>query len=243
MVFPVFVLTVSYRNCAADESYVVTQGDTLSSIADVFYSDASQWKLIFEANRDKLKDPHDIRPQQVLILPGVSEPEDDVEALLAKGTTDVAAPQVKPEVLPIPLASVKESASFEPKQKPALRQDARSMPASMPVRRPSVRRLITDYDGKIIASKNSDRDMYGQGDRVVVNLGSKDGLVVGDMLLVVKKTDQLTQKQNKSGQHKKDQYFYKELGSLKIMVVDESSADGDIIMSRDPIFIGDGVLK
>jgi LysM repeat protein len=50
-------------------SYTVKAGDTLSKIAKAHYGDASQYTKIFEANRDKLKDPDKIFPGQVLVIP------------------------------------------------------------------------------------------------------------------------------------------------------------------------------
>ena len=50
-------------------TYTVKKGDTLSHIAKAHYGRASQWKRIFEANRDQLDDPDRIKPGQVLKIP------------------------------------------------------------------------------------------------------------------------------------------------------------------------------
>lgn len=50
-------------------SYTVKAGDSLSKIAKAHYGDAGQYTKIFEANRDKLKDPDKIFPGQVLTIP------------------------------------------------------------------------------------------------------------------------------------------------------------------------------
>lgn len=54
-----------------DESsnYVVAAGDTLSTIAEHFYGDASTWKRLFDANRDQLAEPSDVQPGQMLKIP------------------------------------------------------------------------------------------------------------------------------------------------------------------------------
>jgi nucleoid-associated protein YgaU len=54
---------------AADRSYTVRKGDTLSHIAKAHYGKASDWQRIFEANRDQLDDPDLIHPGQVLRIP------------------------------------------------------------------------------------------------------------------------------------------------------------------------------
>jgi nucleoid-associated protein YgaU len=50
-------------------NYVVKSGDTLSKISQEFYGDAGQYMRIFEANRDKLKDPNKIQAGQSLVIP------------------------------------------------------------------------------------------------------------------------------------------------------------------------------
>lgn len=49
----------------------VTGGETLADIAarDVVYNDALLWPLIYKANRDQIKDPKEIYPGQVLVIP------------------------------------------------------------------------------------------------------------------------------------------------------------------------------
>jgi nucleoid-associated protein YgaU len=47
----------------------VKSGDSLSKIAKQEYGDASKWPLIFEANKDILKDPDKIFPGQQLKIP------------------------------------------------------------------------------------------------------------------------------------------------------------------------------
>jgi LysM repeat protein len=54
---------------AAARTYTVKSGDTLSKIAKEHYGEAGKWRAIFEANRDKIKDPDLIHPGQVLDIP------------------------------------------------------------------------------------------------------------------------------------------------------------------------------
>jgi nucleoid-associated protein YgaU len=53
----------------APQTYTVQKGDTLSEIAQKFYGKASEYRRIFEANRDQLSDPDKIRVGQVLKVP------------------------------------------------------------------------------------------------------------------------------------------------------------------------------
>jgi nucleoid-associated protein YgaU len=54
---------------AAERSYTVKAGDTLSKIAKEHLGDANAYMKIFNANKDKLSDPDKIQPGQVLKLP------------------------------------------------------------------------------------------------------------------------------------------------------------------------------
>ncbi len=51
------------------KTYEVQSGDTLSSIAKSEYGDANAYNRIFAANQPMLKDPHEIYPGQVLLIP------------------------------------------------------------------------------------------------------------------------------------------------------------------------------
>jgi len=46
-------------------------GDTLWRIAEKVYGDRNKWPLIYEANRDVIKDPNKIYPKQVLKIPPI----------------------------------------------------------------------------------------------------------------------------------------------------------------------------
>ena len=59
----------STADAKGGRTYTVTKGDSLSKIAKQFYGDAKQWKKIFEANKDGIKNPDLIRVGQVLRIP------------------------------------------------------------------------------------------------------------------------------------------------------------------------------
>ena len=50
-------------------TYTVEPGNYLSQIAVVEYGNANDWPLIWNANRDKIRDPNLIYPGQVLYIP------------------------------------------------------------------------------------------------------------------------------------------------------------------------------
>jgi nucleoid-associated protein YgaU len=54
-------------------TYTVMAGDSLSKIAKHLYGKASLWPRIFEANKDKIKNPDLIHPGQVLTIPDLDD--------------------------------------------------------------------------------------------------------------------------------------------------------------------------
>ena len=54
---------------APERTYTVQRGDSLWRIAQRYYGDGRQWGRIFEANRDKIRNPRLIYPGQTLIIP------------------------------------------------------------------------------------------------------------------------------------------------------------------------------
>jgi nucleoid-associated protein YgaU len=57
---------------AAQKTYTVKAGDTLSKIAKEQLGDADAYPEIFNANRDQLSDPDKIKPGQVLKIPAMA---------------------------------------------------------------------------------------------------------------------------------------------------------------------------
>ena len=53
----------------AAKIYEVVSGDSLSKIAKREYGNANEWRRIFDANQDILKDPDKIYPGQKLKIP------------------------------------------------------------------------------------------------------------------------------------------------------------------------------
>lgn len=49
--------------------YTIESGDSLSKIAQEFYGDAQKYNVIFDANREVIKDPNKIYPGQKIRIP------------------------------------------------------------------------------------------------------------------------------------------------------------------------------
>ncbi|MFN8579752.1 MAG: LysM peptidoglycan-binding domain-containing protein [Gemmatimonadaceae bacterium] len=60
---------MSQAEAAPEVTYTVKSGDSLSKIAKHVYGEAGKWKVIWEANKDTVKNPDLIYPGQVLKIP------------------------------------------------------------------------------------------------------------------------------------------------------------------------------
>ena len=70
---PVVTRTVTTNNTAASkpsgQNYTVKRGDCLWNIAKKYYGNGSKYTTIYNANRDKIKNPNLIYPGQLLWIP------------------------------------------------------------------------------------------------------------------------------------------------------------------------------
>jgi nucleoid-associated protein YgaU len=64
------VESVDLQGIDVTHRYVTMPGDSLSKIAGKVYGNPENWQEIYKINRDKIIDPHKIRPSITLILPG-----------------------------------------------------------------------------------------------------------------------------------------------------------------------------
>lgn len=53
------------------QEYTVMKDDTLQKIAKKFYNSYGKWIKIYEANKDKIKNPNFVRPGTVITIPAV----------------------------------------------------------------------------------------------------------------------------------------------------------------------------
>lgn len=67
------------RPADAARTYTVKSGDSLWKISEQIYGNGNDWRRIFEANRDRIKDPDVIQPGWVLSIPAQAGREGELE--------------------------------------------------------------------------------------------------------------------------------------------------------------------
>ncbi len=110
-------------------NHTVKKGDTLWDIAGHYYEDPFLWPIIYEANKNNIKDPHWIYPDQVFAIPPYQEEETravipettGVESVPAKIETTTTTTSAKPVISPTPTTQEKvtptpEEASKKPEK-------------------------------------------------------------------------------------------------------------------------------
>ncbi|MEX0935311.1 MAG: LysM peptidoglycan-binding domain-containing protein [Gemmatimonadota bacterium] len=116
---------------AGERTHVVESGETLDAIAREYLGSASDWRVIFEANRDRIQNPDRIEVGMTLTIPGVDTGDG--------GPSRVTAVQVGgPERPPQDLDSYEtrrellESSRFEPSGVPEVPVSTRTVFYDMP---------------------------------------------------------------------------------------------------------------
>ncbi len=97
---------------AALSSYIVQNGDTLGALAQRFLGNAGEWPVLYEMNRETVKNPNLIYPGQLLMLPipPVAAEAPAVEAPVAEAPVPEAPAAEAPAAeVPVPEAPAAEA--------------------------------------------------------------------------------------------------------------------------------------
>ncbi|HBE73808.1 MAG TPA: hypothetical protein DDW31_06975 [candidate division Zixibacteria bacterium] len=161
----------------------VIDGDTLWDLAGHYLQNSFSWPLIWEANKDKVEDPHWIYPGQELAIPplGAAGPvaEPDTSA-------PVAAPAAEQPEMPEP---------EEPAARPVAEMRRSQLIGLRKAATPVVSEalafisgyLSTEEEkplGRFIHTDVKQAEFLNTNDRVYINLGVRDGTRPGDRFAV-----------------------------------------------------------
>lgn len=104
----VSMLSMSMTVCAA-ENYTVASGDHLMKIAKEKYGDENKWNIIYEANKEAIKEPTKIYPGQVIVIPDLAE-EAGAPAMQLTVVPETETPTIQMEILETPVVQEKQPA-------------------------------------------------------------------------------------------------------------------------------------
>lgn len=209
----------------------VIEGDTLWDLAGHYLQNSFSWPLIWEANKDKVEDPHWIYPGQELVIPpmGSTAPvaEPDSAAPVA------VAPAPEPEPMPEPEApAAKPAAASQRAQLIGVRK------GSEPVVSEALAfisgYLSNDEEkplGRFIKAEVKEADFLTTNDRVYLNLGVRDGTRPGDRFAVYRLGKGV--KHPKGGQDLGRMVSI--VGVVEVEQVEEQSCRARIIKSYQPL--------
>ncbi|MBI5597531.1 MAG: LysM peptidoglycan-binding domain-containing protein [Elusimicrobia bacterium] len=151
----------------------VVKADTLWDLAQHFYKDPWQWTRIYEANKDQIRDPHWIYPNQILVIPGFDR-EVQVVKTGAKPPRP-PAPEPAPEAAPEPAAPPVEFVPDQGSGGAVLAAEGLStkIPVGMTAGEPSVYRMKMPAGWKAqgrVVPYGGREAIAGQGDEVTLDL-------------------------------------------------------------------------
>jgi hypothetical protein len=78
-------------------THTVVDEDTLWDLAQLYYQNPFEWRVIWEANQDSIADPNLIYPDEVFVIPGLPGTATTAEAPTAQQPDAVGLPDTEPE--------------------------------------------------------------------------------------------------------------------------------------------------
>lgn len=99
------VLSTSLTVFAA-EDYTVQSGDYLKKIAKQIYGDEGKWEVIYEANKDSIKNPNLIYEGQVFKIPDIEQmPSQTADETVPASDANVATENVTAPIVNVPVGT------------------------------------------------------------------------------------------------------------------------------------------
>uniref|UniRef100_A0A7C4UF95 LysM peptidoglycan-binding domain-containing protein n=1 Tax=candidate division WOR-3 bacterium TaxID=2052148 RepID=A0A7C4UF95_UNCW3 len=221
-------------------TYTVVKGDCLWFIAERFYNNPFLWPMIYEANKDKIKDPHWIYPDQVFVIPnytggGIPPVVSNVET----PKNEISKEKSEDSGIIMTNKPMEEQKTYEPKpikieQKVfertftvvGIKNEIFSKESAL------LAGFITERKGlekgRIIESTTKEENIVLSA-KVLIDKGNMDGIYVKDRFAIFRYGDNVKGFGN----------IVRILGVVEIKETKERSSIGEIIASFEPIHKND----
>jgi hypothetical protein len=160
-----------------ESKHTVVHANTLWDLAKHFYKDPFQWRRIYEANKDTIKDPHWIYPNQIFIIPGfantvrvVKTGQKEPPPVVAPPPPPPPAPTPEPEPAPVRFEAGRAPGAFSLPESLSTR-----LPEGMTSGQPSTFRFLMPQgwkaDGQVVAFQGREV-LAAEGDTLLVRLNA-----------------------------------------------------------------------
>ena len=260
--FLIAILILVFCVIFAQKIHIVKKGDTLWDIAGYYYNNPYLWRNIYNANMDKIEDPHWIYPGQEFIIPDI--PEDMTATTGNEGnisnTEDVSnINEREAKNLIIEKENTNEKVSYskisqdeEITKIKAIREDIKKIERSKNLNiSNTVRYAVAKKSAFIAGFVSKDNPAIGRIDvlyknsyaystheKTYVQLNNPDinNDIIGKTLIIFRWQDKI---KNSSGEYLGK--YVKIVGTIKIEKINENKSYGTIMSAYDIIKKGDFV--
>jgi hypothetical protein len=217
------------------KSHVVKKGDTLWDLSNYYLQNPFLWPGIYDANKDKIQDPHWIYPgQEFVIPPGYGGVTNVYTPVTPTTPESPAAPAEEPVVVSVPTPeSIVET--------PALRKVTYEVPVVATELAHKGGYLATDEEitgGYIVASDPPKLLNLAAHQSVYIDRGNSDGVKVGDRFTVFR----IDRKVNHPKTGKYLGKIVRVVGTVSVTDVEEKASRAIIDGSYDIIKIKDRIM-
>ncbi len=72
----------------SQSTHIIRANDNLYNLSKKYYKDESKWRMIYEANKNKIPDPHSLQIGQELLIPAITSSDGKNKIILAKHFPD-----------------------------------------------------------------------------------------------------------------------------------------------------------
>jgi hypothetical protein len=227
------LLTGSALAQLEERTHRVERGETLWGIAGIHWQEPFYWPLIFDANRDKIEDPHWIYPGQEFIIPPLPPVPEISDITPSPIIPDVVTPPEIPErIVDIPEVVTppegKKAISFIEKKVPVV-------PKQLLFKSGYLMQEEEIEGGMIMESEPDDIKRLTTFHTIYINWGEEDGVENGNQFAIFRIGDRVTHPNTGDDLG----VIVRILGKLEVQEVLEQSSTAKIVESYEEIFPGD----